>query len=306
MAGLADELRGARHAGLRPDARRRADRGLEGVGEGAVRAPRHPGRAVAGRSRTSAPALEYVDELGGAPGRDQGGRPRRRQGRDRGRGPRRGRRGALRAALVDRAFGDAGRHGGGGGVPEGPEVSRVRALATAGRRCRSALAQDFKRVGDGDTGPEHRRDGRVLAAAVRRPRAEQAIWSGIVRADGPTRWRREGVRYRGLLYAGLMLTDDGPEGPRVQLPVRRSGDPGDPAAAAERSRRAAAGLRRGQHRRRTRSLWTDDACVTRRAGLGRLPGRRTRPGAEIDGLDGRRSAWRERHVFHAGTDGAGR
>ena len=31
-----------------------------------------------------------------------------------------------------------------------------------------APAQDFKRVGDGDTGPEHRRHGRLLAGADRR------------------------------------------------------------------------------------------------------------------------------------------
>ena len=38
--------------------------------------------------------------------------------------------------------------------------------------------------------------------------------------------RREGHEYRGFLYAGLMLTCDGPEGDRVQRPIRRSRGPG--------------------------------------------------------------------------------
>ena len=30
----------------------------------------------------------------------------------------------------------------------------------------------------------------------------------------------DGISYRGFLYAGLVLTADGPEGPRIQLPSR--------------------------------------------------------------------------------------
>ena len=48
---------------------------------------------------------------------------------------------------------------------DGPEVSLFG--ITDGRTVRALQpAQDFKRVGDGDTGPEHRRHGRVHAAAV--------------------------------------------------------------------------------------------------------------------------------------------
>ncbi len=47
VAGLADELGGPWSPGLRADPRGRADRGVEGVGQGAVRSARDPGGAVA-------------------------------------------------------------------------------------------------------------------------------------------------------------------------------------------------------------------------------------------------------------------
>ena len=42
-----------------------------------------------------------------------------------------------------------------------------------------------------------------------------------------------GTPYVGVLYAGLMLTPDGPAPDRVQLPLRRPRDPGRAAAAAQ-------------------------------------------------------------------------
>ena len=55
-------------------------------------------------------------------------------------------------------------------------------------------------------------------------------WSAALRARG--------IDYRGVLYAGLMLTPDGPEGARVQRPVRRPRDPGGPAPLRGRPRPA--------------------------------------------------------------------
>ena len=43
---------------------------------------------------------------------------------------------------------------------------------------------------------------------------------------------RRGIDFRGVLYAGLMLTQGRAQGARVQLPFRRPRDPGAPAAAA--------------------------------------------------------------------------
>ena len=71
--------------------------------------------------------------------------------------------------LSGQAFGDAGRTV----VIEegltGPELS-VLAVCDGQRAVALAPAQDFKRVGDGDDGPEHRRHGRLLAGAGGRRR----------------------------------------------------------------------------------------------------------------------------------------
>ena len=53
----------------------------------------------------------------------------------------------------------------------------------------------------------------------------------------------EGIDYRGCLYGGFMLTEDG-QGARVQCPFRRSRDAGDLAAFEERPRGGHACLRR--------------------------------------------------------------
>ena len=78
----------------------------------------------------------------------------------------------VRAKLSGDAFGDAGRRV----VIEegltGPELS-VLAVCDGTRAVPLAPAQDFKRVGDGDAGPEHRRHGRVLA----RCRSAGPAWS---------------------------------------------------------------------------------------------------------------------------------
>ena len=57
------------------------------------------------------------------------------------------------------------------GVPRRTGGQPVRRHRRRGPSVPLQPAQDFKRVGDGDTGPEHRRDGRLHAAAVgaRRP-----------------------------------------------------------------------------------------------------------------------------------------
>ncbi|NML94564.1 phosphoribosylamine--glycine ligase [Novosphingobium olei] len=73
-----------------------------------------------------------------------------------------------------------------------------------------ASAQDHKRVGDGDVGPNTGGMGAYSPARVLTPELEAQT---IARIVGPTvkAMADEGMPYSGVLYAGLMLTEDGPK-----------------------------------------------------------------------------------------------
>ena len=73
-----------------------------------------------------------------------------------------------------------------------------------------ATAQDHKRVGDGDTGPNTGGMGAFSPAPIVTPEIEAEIIESIV---GPTvaAMARDGRPFKGVLYAGLMLTEDGPK-----------------------------------------------------------------------------------------------
>ncbi|MCU0271924.1 MAG: phosphoribosylamine--glycine ligase [Acidimicrobiales bacterium] len=127
---------------------------------------------------------------------------------------------AVRAYLSGAAFGDAGRRV----VIEegltGPELS-VLAVTDGRRAVALAPAQDFKRVGDGDTGPNT--GGMGAYSPV--PFADGALVDLVMGAAvEPTlhALQAQGIDYRGVLYAGLMLT---PDGPKVLEYNARFGDP---------------------------------------------------------------------------------
>jgi phosphoribosylamine--glycine ligase len=127
---------------------------------------------------------------------------------------------AVRAYLSGTRFGDAGRRL----VIEegltGPEVSLL--VVCDGRRLVPlAPAQDYKRVGTGDTGPNT--GGMGAYSPV--PAVDAALVDQLLdTAVGPTlrELQRRGIDYRGVLYAGLMLT---PDGPKVIEYNVRFGDP---------------------------------------------------------------------------------
>ena len=112
----------ARARRLRSLGGRGPHRGLQGLGEGAHAAPRHPDGARFGAFTALEPAIAFVDELGGPRGRE-GRRPGRREGRDGCRGSIARRSSALEDALVRGAFGEAGATVLVEEVMEGPEVS---------------------------------------------------------------------------------------------------------------------------------------------------------------------------------------
>ena len=168
----------------------------------------------------------------------QGGLARRGQGRDH--LPRRGARRARRSTRSSPSAASA--------TPRWCSRSSSRArscrcwrCATASAPCAMAPAQDYKRIGDGDEGPNTGGMGSYSPVPGHRPRARRRAGAGRAPAD---RGRAAPARhpFHGVLYAGLMMTADGPEGAGVQLPLRRPRDPGGAAAAALGRAGAAGGL----------------------------------------------------------------
>ncbi|MEA3051757.1 MAG: phosphoribosylamine---glycine ligase [Sphingomonadales bacterium] len=82
-------------------------------------------------------------------------------------------------------------------------------------------AQDHKRVGDGDTGPNTGGMGAYSPAPVLTPALEQRTMDEIVRPTVEA-LAAQGAPYSGILYAGLMLTAEGPK--LIEYNVR-FGDP---------------------------------------------------------------------------------
>jgi len=82
-------------------------------------------------------------------------------------------------------------------------------------------AQDHKRVGDGDSGPNTGGMGSYTPAPMFAPALEQAAMERIIQ-PALTEMARRGTPFRGILYAGLMLTDEGAK--LIEFNVRL-GDP---------------------------------------------------------------------------------
>ena len=103
---------------------------------------------------------------------------------------------------------------------EGPEASLF-VLSDGTSTASFGSAQDHKRVGDGDTGPNTGGMGAYSPALVLTPELEEQALGEIVR---PTidALAAAGTPYVGVLYAGLMLTADGPK--LIEYNVR-FGDP---------------------------------------------------------------------------------
>jgi phosphoribosylamine--glycine ligase len=103
---------------------------------------------------------------------------------------------------------------------QGEEVSFF-ALCDGERALSFGTAQDHKRVGEGDTGPNTGGMGAYSPASALTPAMEALVLETII--EPTLRAMREmGAHYRGVLYAGLMLT---PEGPKLIEYNARLGDP---------------------------------------------------------------------------------
>ncbi len=113
------------------------------------------------------------------------------------------------AKLSGTAFGDAGRHIVIEEGLEGEECSLL-VLCDGTRAVPLVPAQDFKRIGDGDVGPNTGGMGAYAPMPQVSPGAvDRLMDTAVLPLVGEL--QRRGIDYRGVLYAGLMLTRDGPK-----------------------------------------------------------------------------------------------
>jgi phosphoribosylamine--glycine ligase len=187
---------------------------------------------------------------------------------------------------------------------DGPEVSLF-ALADGLTAVPLLPAQDFKRAGDGDTGPNTGGMGAYAPLPWTPPGLVEEVMATVI-TPAVAEMRRRGTPYRGLLYAGLSLTAAGVRvvefnarfgDPETQVVLDRLASPlaGLLAAAASGSLAGLGPLR-----------WIPGAAVTvviAAEGYPATPGR-------SDVIAGIQEAERVpgAYVLHAGTatDGAGR
>ncbi len=127
---------------------------------------------------------------------------------------------AVRAAMVDREFGDAGTRLVIEQCLSGPEVSFF-VLSDGERAVPLASAQDHKRIWDDDRGPNTGGMGACAPSPLMTPELEEFTMRRVV-APVVEGMRAQGDPYVGFLYVSLMLTPDGPK--VIEFNVR-FGDP---------------------------------------------------------------------------------
>ena len=162
-------------------------------------------------------------------------------------------------------------------------------------------AQDHKRVGEGDTGPNTGGMGAYSPAPVLTDEIAQKALDQIVQ---PTidEMARRGTPYQGVLYVGLMIKDGQPR--LVEYNVR-FGDPECQVLMMRLGAQAMDLLHSAAEERlaSTRVNWADDHAITVVMAANGYPGAYEK-GSVINGLDALPEDSRNM-VFHAGTTAAG-
>ncbi|HEY2427910.1 MAG TPA: phosphoribosylamine--glycine ligase, partial [Acidimicrobiales bacterium] len=203
----------------------------------------------------------------------------------------------VRAKLGGVAFGAAGRVVVIEEALTGPELS-VLALCDGTRAVALPAAQDFKRLGDGGAGPN---TGGMGAYSPVPLAPDDVVAEVMERAVVPTlaALRRRGIDFRGILYAGLMLT---PDGMRVLEYNVRFGDPETEVVVPRIDGDLAGWLHAAASGRLPGGAVpavSSDACVTVVMAAGGYPAA-PRPGAPISGVAAA-SSLPGVDVYHAGT-----
>jgi phosphoribosylamine--glycine ligase len=161
-----------------------------------------------------------------------------------------------------------------------------------------ATAQDHKRVGDGDTGPNTGGMGAYSPAPIMTPALVQRTMNEIILPTVRGMAAR-GIPFRGVLYAGLMLTADGPK--LIEYNTR-FGDPETQVLMMRlKSDLLAALLAAADGVLGTFDLrWSDDVALTVAMASKGYPGAYEK-GTEIRGLEAA-EALDGVEIFHAGTE----
>ncbi len=203
---------------------------------------------------------------------------------------------AIDQALIDRQFGAAGAEIVVEEFLAGPEASLL-ALVDGFNVLPLVSAQDHKRVGDGDTGPNTGGMGAVSPAPALTSAIDAAAVAAIIKPAVAAMAAR-GTPFKGVLYAGLILTEAGPK--LIEFNVR-FGDPETQALLPRLKSDLLPALiaARDGDLKDFDLRWDGRASVTVVLAAKGYPGEPKR-GGEIRGLD-RATADPAVHIFHAGT-----
>jgi phosphoribosylamine--glycine ligase len=205
---------------------------------------------------------------------------------------------SIRALLQEGALGEAGRKILIEECLHGEEVSLF-ALCDGTDAVLLGAAQDFKRVGDGDTGPNTGGMGAISPPPGFPPDAQHAAVKMFIR-PALREMAARGTPFTGILFAGLMLTGEGPK--LIEYNVRL-GDPETQVLLPRlaRSDLLAACLAACDGDLANISLtWLDIACAGVVIAAAGYPGAYTKH-SPVAGLE-HAAAIPHAAVFHAGTD----
>jgi phosphoribosylamine--glycine ligase len=217
VAGVADALRAAGFAVFGPDAAAARIEGSKafcreiaaaaGVRMAEGRAFSVPGPAIDYAARLGAPLVVKADGLAAGKGVTVCGTLDEAEA-------------AIRAALEGGLHGRAGERVIVEAALRGPEVSLI-TICDAHTALALPPARDHKAIGEGDTGPNTGGMGALAPLAEIDDAAAEALVAAFQRPV-LAELRRRGAPFRGALFAGLMLT---PDGPRLLEFNARFGDP---------------------------------------------------------------------------------
>ncbi len=203
---------------------------------------------------------------------------------------------AIRSALVEGRFGEAGRRVIIEEFLDGEEVSVI-GFSDGQSFVTCEPAQDFKRLSDGDQGPNTGGMGSYSPVPSAPPEQTETIVDEILRPMIKAT-AEAGAPFIGALYAGLALTRRGPKvvefnarfgDPETQcLMPRLRSDLADTCLACATGDLAGATLE-----------WTPESCVTVVLTTAGYPDS-AETGLTIEGL-GSVASWPDVHLFHAGV-----